>query len=239
MAAPPARPQLIVARSARKLHLAIAAAAWTAGAIAGESDALAKTALACRAERAGDRALVQVTVDDLFDRELLRLVELGLVGRLHTEATLYRRRGFWFDARLAQSRQVFILSWSKEPASHAHGVFRLEGGTIADPQRLALPLIALRPGDDAPADVAANDPDRDPAARYVEIKLRLEVITARSLGRVAAWLVTGDSGAKQSEGAVRTDDEAPVPKTALPRALVDYLAADLVRTASNRCAVPR
>lgn len=177
-------------------------------------------AITCRAERAGERTLVTGRAADLFDRELVRLIELGLVGRLHVEATLYRPRGFWFDARVAESKQVFALTWSK-----ALGEFRLDGRRVADPQRLELPVIALQP--------------EEPGASYVALTLRLEVITARSLGRVATWLVRGDSPARNGdESAARTTDDSDQ-ATPLPRALIEYLAADLVRTASARCPLAR
>jgi hypothetical protein len=48
----------------------------------------------CRVERAGERAVVAVTLADVLDPDLRRLVELGLAGRLQVEVTLHRRRAF-------------------------------------------------------------------------------------------------------------------------------------------------
>ena len=44
--------------------------------------------VACKAVLAGTRALVDATVHGLFDRELLRLVKLGVSGRLTVEASV-------------------------------------------------------------------------------------------------------------------------------------------------------
>jgi hypothetical protein len=161
--------------------------------------------LLCRAERAGERALVQITVVDLFDRDLLHLVRLGLEGRIALEAALYRRRTFWFDQRLSSESHTAAVSWSK-----ARQAFALDGAA-ADPLRLALPALALRVPDQG--------------AHYVEVSVRLEVVTAGSLVQVARWLVRGGSGG-----------EGPTP-SALGRSLLAQVAADLARTASARCPV--
>lgn len=168
----------------------------------------AAPAATCLAERAGGRALVQVSVHDLFDRELLRLVQLGLVGRVHVELTLYRRRHLWFDARRATASRDAVVTWSRAATS-----FALDGGRIADPQRLALDTFSLRPDDEA---IGAG-------AHYVEINVKLEVVTARSLGQMAKWLVQDGS---EGEGA-----------SGLSRTLVTYLAADLARTVAGECEV--
>ena len=203
MARPPPGPLLLGAAFAALLP---AAAAWAAGRVE------------CRAERAGDRALVQVTVLELFDRELLRLVELGLEGRLSVEATLYRRRRFWFDPRMAEHSTGFTIAWSKADAS-----FTFDGRLLPHPMQVPLPLFSLRPDGDS-----LRDGDF-----YLDIAVRLQVITANSLGQVARWLV-----ASPTESAGETSaQEAASPPALLPRALVGYLAADLARTANGRCAV--
>jgi hypothetical protein len=158
----------------------------------------------CRAEQAGPRALVDIEVTDLLDQQLQRLVELGLVGRLRVEAALYRRRRLWFDQRVTEQVREYGIGWS--PTDRG----LLVDGQRVDPAarrsgRLPLPFLTL------PGRLRAG-------AHYVEITLRLEVVTAASLGEVARWLVAG---------ADRT----------VPRALVDYLAADLARTGSCRCEV--
>jgi hypothetical protein len=196
--------------------------------------AFAAAGVACSAERAGQRALITIGVTQLFDRELLHLVELGLVGRLHIEAVLYRRRPFWFDPRLAESTQLLNIAWSKEDRR-----FTLEGQPIASPYDFALPLLALRPegGDDfGPRAMARQD------GYYVDVLIRLEVITPTSLGQVARWLVTSPAptspGAEPAAG-TSTAPPAPASKTVVPRALLNFLAADLARTARGTCPAPR
>jgi hypothetical protein len=194
--------------------------------------ARAAAGVSCRAERAGQRALVQIHVTELFDRELLHLVELGLVGRLHIEATLYRRRRFWFDPRLVESSHLFSIAWSKDDKR-----FTLEGQTIASPYAFGLPLLALRP--DGVDDDGLTD--RDPGGgAYVEILLRLEVITPTSLGQVARWLVTNPAPATEAEPGSSVASAAPAaPRTVVPRALLNFLANDLARTARGSCPVER
>jgi hypothetical protein len=159
----------------------------------------------CRAERAGQRALVATEVTDLLDPQLLRLVELGLVGRLRVEAVLYRRRPMWFDQRVTEQVREHGIGWSPE------GRTLLVDGKRSDPAawalgRVPLPFLSLLPC------------RFEGGAHYVEISLRLEVVTSASLGEVARWLAAGD-------------------ERSVPRVLVDYLAADLARTSRCRCDV--
>jgi hypothetical protein len=172
----------------------------------------------CRAEQAGERAWVAVTLDDLLEPQLLRLVALGLPGRLRVEVSLYRRRSLWFDALVAQDTRVLALAWSRP-----EGGLLLEGRRAPDPARLELAPSTLRPRSGPPLG----------AGHYVTVNVRLEVVTADSLGEVARWLV-----APQDRGAVRREGEAGGGASnagVLPRVLVNYLAADLARTARARC----
>jgi hypothetical protein len=168
--------------------------------------------VACRAERLGGRALVQGTAVDLFDRELQRLVQLGLVGRLNLDVVLFQRRRLWFDRRAGESSRTFTLVWSKAAAR-----FQLDGQSLPTPHEVQFPDVVLRP----------EDGGLDAGDYYVQLNVRLEVITAQSLGEVARWMVARPGNPQRPNTAV------------LPRALVDYLASDLARTATGRCTVPR
>jgi hypothetical protein len=159
----------------------------------------------CRAERSGERSRVDVEVADLFDHDLLHLVRLGLEGRIALEVALYRRRAFWFDRRLATESRLSRVVWSR-----ARQGFVLDGEPLADPARLVLPSLVLRSEADGP--------------HYVEVSVRLEVVTAGSLVQVARWLVRGQPGT------------ATAP-SALGRSLLAQVAADLARSATARCAV--
>jgi hypothetical protein len=90
--------------------------------------ARADPAATCLAERAGDRVQARVSLTELFDPELLHLVRLGLRGQIHVEATLYRRRRFWFDERRAMETRESVVAWSR-----TEGRFTLDGRPVADP----------------------------------------------------------------------------------------------------------
>ncbi len=198
--------------SSRVLLLAAALVA------AGPRLAWADPAVACRAEATGPRAVLRIAVRDMFDQELLRLVQLGLVGRLRVQATLYRRRPVWFDAKLLEVGRVLSVSFSR-----GDGVFMLEGQPVPNPNAIELPDIVLGSGWDDRA---------EGSELYADVSARLEVITASSLGQVARWLVGGKS-ASASEREGREGAQL------VPRALVEYLAADLARTAGGRCPLRR
>jgi hypothetical protein len=167
--------------------------------------ARADPSAACRAERAGDRAEAKVQLSGLFDEELLHLVRLGLRGQIHVEVTLYRQRRFWFDERRALETQDAVVTWSR--ADHR---YILDGRPVGDPTALTLSPLSLRtPGQ---------------GAHYLEVTARLEVVTVKSLGQMATWLVRG------------SDENAEEPSR-LGRGLVSYVAAGLVRTAATRCRV--
>jgi hypothetical protein len=166
----------------------------------------AAPAASCQADRAGERARVQLVLADLFDRELLHLVRLGLRGKIRVEATLFRHRSFWFDDRRATDVREVTVGWSKEARS-----FTVDGAPLPDPSHVVVAPIWLRPTGEA---LGAGP-------HYVVINARLEVVTVRSLGQVATWLVRGTDG--KEEG------------SALSRSLVAYVAADLARTATANC----
>jgi hypothetical protein len=93
--------------------------------------------------------------------------------------------------------------------SRADHRFTLEGVSLPRPSSIELPPLSLR--------------SLGGGRHYLEVSARLEVVTVQSLGQVATWLMQGK------------DDDEP---SRLGRGLVSYVAAELVRTASARCAVP-
>jgi hypothetical protein len=128
--------------------------------------------VACKAVLAGTRALVDATVHGLLDRELLRIVKLGVTGRLTVETSVVRRRQLWFGRVVAATTREIPLTWSEE-----RGVFELDGRALLDPERVSLERIALSLGE---AD--------DPRNYEVVVVTRLVVVTPGSLGRVADLL---------------------------------------------------
>ena len=147
--------------------------------------------VACKAVLAGTRALVDATMHGLLDRELLRIVKLGLAGRLTVEASVVRRRQLWFGRVVAATTREIPLTWSEE-----RGVFELDGRALPDPEHASLERIALSLGE---AD--------DPKAYEVEVVTRLVVVTRGSLGRVAGFLEgeTDSALARTLLGAIAND----------------------------------
>ncbi|MGZ6142728.1 MAG: hypothetical protein ACXWLM_05290 [Myxococcales bacterium] len=147
--------------------------------------------VACKAVLAGTRALVDATIHGLLDRELLRIVRLGVSGRLTVEASVVRRRQLWFGRVVAATTRELPLTWSEE-----RGAFELDGRALADPEHVPLERIALPLGQ---AD--------DPKAYEVEVVTRLVVVTPGSLGHVAGFLAgeTDSTLARTLLGAIAND----------------------------------
>jgi len=128
--------------------------------------------VACKAVLAGTRVLVDATIHGLLDKELLRIVKLGVAGRLSVEASVVRRRQLWFGRVVAARTRELPLVWSEE-----RGVFELDATALPNPERVALERITLQLGE---AD--------EPRAYEVEVVTRLVVVTPGTLGRVAHLL---------------------------------------------------
>jgi hypothetical protein len=147
--------------------------------------------VACKAVLAGTRALVDATIHGLLDRELLRIVKLGVSGRLTVEASVVRRRQLWFGRVVAATTRELPLTWSEE-----RGAFELDGRALPDPEHVPLERIVLALGEAG-----------DPRAYEVEVVTRLVVVTPGSLGRVAG-LLAGESDSALSRtllGAIAND----------------------------------
>jgi hypothetical protein len=147
--------------------------------------------VACKAMLAGTRALVDATMHGLLDKELLRIVKLGLSGRLTVEASVVRRRQLWFGRVVAATTRELPLTWSEERSA-----FELDGHALPDPEHVSLERIAFSLGE-----------AEDPRAYEVEIVTRLVVVTPGSLGRVTS-LLAGESDsalARTLLGAIAND----------------------------------
>jgi hypothetical protein len=146
---------------------------------------------ACKAMLAGTRALVDATVHGLLDRELLRIVKLGVAGRLTVEASVVRKRQLWFGRIVSATSREIALTWSEERSS-----FELDGRPIRDPEHASLERITLPLGE-----------AEDPGAYQVEVAIRLTVVTTGSLGRAADLLAAeSDSAlARTVLGAIAND----------------------------------
>ncbi len=139
--------------------------------------------------------------------ELDRLLRLGLAGRLEVQLTLLRRRKLWFDAQVDATQFTQVLSFSQ-------GGYLLDGRPMS-PTAASLEL-------ERTAWTLEEPPESDDSF-VVQLNVRLQVVTASSLGKVASWLTQGESA----------EDE----RSAVTRNLLRTVAEDLTRRASGQCAV--
>lgn len=162
---------------------------------------------ACAATLSGRRVVARPQALAFLSPELDRLVRLGMAGRLEVELTLWLRRPLWFDARVDGARLTQVLAFTRDG-------YLLDGRPLSgEPGTLELERVAWT----LDASPEAGD------AWWVQVEVRLHVVTAASLGRVATWLTQG-----QAEE-----------RSALTGTLLRSVAEDLSRGASGRCDVTR
>ncbi|CAM3441558.1 DUF4390 domain-containing protein [Corallococcus soli] len=166
----------------------------------------------CAATLSGRRVVVRPEARAFVSPELDRLVRLGMAGKLEVELTLVRRRALWFDARLDNARVTQVLAFTR--TGYLLDGRPLPGGVATlELERVAWML-------DAPP---------EPGERFVvQVEVRLQVVTAASLGRVAAWLTQGAPAGTE-----------PADRSGLTGTLLRSVAEDLARGASARCDVLR
>ncbi|MCY1074815.1 hypothetical protein [Archangium lansingense] len=162
----------------------------------------------CSATRVGRRVVVRPEALALVAPELERLMRLGLAGRLEVELTLLRRRPLWFSERMDAARLTQVLVYSAK-----EGGWVLDGRLLAGVGTLELERVAW---------TLEEEPEAE-ATFVVEVGVRLQVVTAASLGKVAQWLTQGE----------KTEAE----RSALTRGLLRTVAEDLTRRAEGRCSV--
>lgn len=161
----------------------------------------------CAASRVGRRVVVRPEALALVAPELERLMKLGLAGRLEVELTLLRRRPLWFSERVDAAKLTQVLAYSAKEG------WRLDGRPLPSPGTLELERVAWTLEDEPEADTAF----------VVEVEVRLQVVTAASLGKVTKWLTQGE----------KTEEE----RSALASGLLRTVADDLTRGAEGRCSV--
>lgn len=195
-----------VTRGGRRLGAALVAAAGLAA-----PAALAQEPRAgCTATLSGRRVVARPEALGFLSPELDRLVRLGMAGKLEVELTLWRSRSLWFDTRVDGTRLTQVLAFARDG-------YLLDGRPVAGaPGTLELERVAWSL-DDAPE---AGD------TWWVQVEVKLHVVTAASLGRVAAWLTQGEKPAGEE-------------RSALTGTLLRSVAEDLSRGASGRCDVAR
>ena len=164
----------------------------------------------CSARIVGRRVIVNATLNGFFDPELLRLVRLGLAGRLEVEVALQRKRFLMLSESLASHRYQAILSYDERSQE-----FRIDGRGVGNElQSLTLDRVTLN------LRGAAPEPGHS-----VRVSARLEVVTASSLLQLARFF------------GGRERDKPPEPEegSGVSRLLVKSLLLDLARSASGGC----
>lgn len=192
-------------RRRKRLGVALAAALGLLAPVARGEEAPRMT---CSATRTGLRVVVRPEALALVAPELERLMRLGLAGRLEVELTLLRRRPLWFSERMDGARLTQVLTYSARESGWA-----LDGRPLAGVGALELERVAWTLEEEPKAE----------ASLVVEVGVRLQVVTAASLGKVAQWLTQGE----------KTEAE----RSALTRGLLRTVAEDLTRRAEGRCSV--
>jgi hypothetical protein len=159
----------------------------------------------CRVTFSENRALVDIELTDFFDPELLKLVRLGLEGKIQLELSVVRPRAAWFDEKVGEERTELAVRYDKPRRK-----YRLDHRRdLNDPNRFWVERLAVRLG------------NGERAVEYrVELRAALEVVTPKSLNQVADWIAIGR---KPGGGSV------------LSRTLVDRITGDLQRKVEAQC----
>ncbi len=187
----------------------LGAALLAAGALGASPVGAEEPRVACVATRSGRRVLVRPEALAFLSPELERLIQLGLAGKLEVTVTVLRHRRLWFDARVGETTLTQVLAFSRQEG------YALDGRALASgPASLELERVAW----------TLEEPP-EPGARFVaQVEVRLQVVTAASLGKVAEWLTRGPREASGEGGTVTQN-------------LLRTVAEDLTRRASGRCDV--
>ncbi len=133
----------------------------------------------CQAALVGRRVLVRISLHEFLDRDLTRLVRLGLDGRIAVATTLMRRRRWWFDDTVAAGSKRLTLSYRR-----GRGFMVDRRASLASVVRLDLGTLSLG------RNLKSN------SGLYVEVAAKLRVVTSSSLRKTAGWITEskGDSG---------------------------------------------
>lgn len=161
----------------------------------------------CTATLSGRRVVVRPEALAFLNAELDRLLRLGLAGKLEVELTLLRRRKLWFDEQVDSARLTQVLSFSQAEYL-LDGRPLPSGATVLELERTAWTL---------------ETPPESGDAFVVQVNVRLQVVTASSLGKMASWLTQGSDSENE--------------RSTVTRNLLSSVAEDLTRRASGRCDV--
>jgi hypothetical protein len=179
---------------------------WSGPAVSVTSAGEAASAT-CEAHAVGDRVVAAITLHGFVEDESLRLLRLGMRGRIRVEATLLRKRWGVFEQTIASRVMESDLSSSRDKRA-----LILNDGTPVDPLG-PIPLTRL----------ALRLPERDVGRTTLRVAVQLQVLTMSSLSKVAAWAT--ESGDEDGTSSILT------------RGLLAAVVKDLTRSAECACAV--
>ena len=173
------------------------------------ASAAERASAACQAQVVGDRVLATVTLRGFVEDETLRLLRLGMRGRVRVEATALRRQWGVFERTVATRVQESQLTSAPDKQD-----LLLDERTR---QSAAGPITLER--------LALRLPEREVASSRLTLRVavQLQVVTMSSLSKVAAWAT------ESSEG--------DTPSSLLTRGLLAAVVNDLTRSADCTCEV--
>jgi hypothetical protein len=183
--------------------------ALACGVLAPRSSAAERAAAECQAQLLGDRILAAISLRGFVEEETLRLLRLGMRGRVRIDAAVVRKSWGVFEhttaarvveSQLSSARDKQDLLVDNRTRAPAAGPIRFE--------RMALRLKER----DVPVD-----------RLILRVTVQLQVVTVSSLSDAAAWATES------------TDDETS--SSLLTRGLLAAVANDLTRSAECSCAV--
>lgn len=154
------------------------------------------------------RALLDISIKDLINPDLLRLIQLGLSGSVHMEIVLWQSRRMWFDKSLHSDSRDLAITWSS-----TDNVLIVGERPTPNLEWITLDPITFR---SPSANIMGT-------VLYVEVNLRLEVVTTESLKKLTYWMV----GQKQPQ----------TNPSIVPTAILRAIANDLSREVRIRCHV--
>jgi hypothetical protein len=175
----------------------------------GRATAGERPAATCHAQVVGDRVLATISLRGFVEEETLRLLRLGMRGRVRVEAAVLRRHWGVFE----QTAGARVQEWKLSSAADKQDLLLDDLTRLPATGPLALDRMAIRLS------------ERDAASGRLSLRIgvQLQVVTVSSLSKVAAWATESN------------DDDAA--SSLLTRGLLAAVVNDLTRSAECTCDV--
>ena len=125
----------------------------------------------CEAAKSSKRVSLRIKLQNFLNPNLLQLVRLGLPGKLRIKARLMRSRDYWFDDSVESSTTHVGVRWHE-----GVGLVLGDSSIVRDTKFFSIPVISLGRG------------KKLSGSLYVEVEVRLRIITQSSLGQTRRWL---------------------------------------------------